>query len=60
MGINLRVTSIMLPPTVLPGAHEDHPRTEVGRYVGSKQGFLKTRQEDEENRESLDIDLFVT
>jgi hypothetical protein len=36
VGITLRVTNVMLPPTAQPGAHEDHPPTKVGHYVGFK------------------------
>ena len=46
VGITLWVTDVMLPPTAQPGAHEDHPPTKVGRYVGSEERFLmnKTRR----------------
>jgi hypothetical protein len=40
VGITLRVTNVKLHPTAQPGAHEDHPQTKVGRYVGSEEGLL--------------------
>jgi hypothetical protein len=60
VGITLRVTSVALPFTAQPGAHEDHPPTKVDRYVCSREGFLKDKERRRRNKESLVIALFVT
>jgi hypothetical protein len=38
VGITLRVTNIMLPPTVQPETHEDCATIKVDQYVGSREG----------------------
>jgi hypothetical protein len=60
VGITLRVTSIVLPPAAQSGAHEDHPPTKVGRYVGSREGFLKDKERRRRNKKSLVTTLFIT
>jgi hypothetical protein len=60
VGITLWATCITLPPTAQPGVHEDHSSTKVGRYVGSKEGFLTNKARRRRNKENLGVELFVT
>jgi hypothetical protein len=60
VSVILRVTNIMLPSTVQSGAHEDYPPTKVSRYVGPKEGILTNKARIRRNKESLDVEFFVS